>query len=79
MVESLRSSLSSFTLADVPVLNTDYKEDDDGNVEVEFRGKCRVRRSYIEKRDSSIVMDNNESSCLRSESATAQSEEASRG
>jgi hypothetical protein len=79
MVESIRSSLSSFTLADGPILNTDYKEDDDGNVEVEFKGKCRVRRSYIEKRDSSIViMDDNGSSCLRSESAAIKSAEASR-
>jgi C4-type Zn-finger protein len=76
--ESIRSSFSSFTLADGPILKTDYQEDDDGNVEVEFRGKCRVRKSYIEKRDSSIViMDDNGSSCLRSESATVQSAEAS--
>jgi hypothetical protein len=46
---------------------------------VEFKGKCRVRRSYIEKRDSSIViMDDNGSSCLRSESAAIKSAEASR-
>jgi hypothetical protein len=78
VLESIRSSLSSFTLADDPILNTDYKEDDDGNVEVEFRGKCRVRKSYIEKRDSSIViLDDNGSSCLRPESATVQSAEAS--
>jgi hypothetical protein len=78
VLESIRSSLSSFTLADDPILNTDYKEDDDGNVEVEFRGKCRVRKSYIQKRDSSVViMDDNGSSCVRSESGTVKSAEAS--
>lgn len=56
MVESIRSSLSSFALTDDPNLNTDYKEDGDGYVVVEVQAKWRVRKSYLEKRDSLVVV-----------------------
>jgi hypothetical protein len=56
VLESIRSSLSSVTLANDLDLNTDYKEDDDGYVEVEVQAKFLVRRSFIEKRDAPIVI-----------------------
>lgn len=41
-------------LADDLNRNTDHREDDEGNVEVEVQGKWRLRKSYLEKRDSFV-------------------------
>jgi hypothetical protein len=48
-VDTMRSSISSLNLADDVNFKTDYKEADDGYVDVKFKAQWRMRRSYLEK------------------------------
>lgn len=55
VLDSIRSSFSSLNLADDVNFKTDYKEADDGYVDVKVKAKWRMRRSYLEKlRDAPI-------------------------
>jgi hypothetical protein len=54
VVESMRSSLGSLKLTDANV-RTDYKEADDGYVDVEITTKGRMRRSLIERMHPPII------------------------
>jgi hypothetical protein len=64
-VDTMRSSISSLNLADDVNFKTDYKEADDGYVDVKLKAQWRMRRSYLEKlRDAPL-------SGLSSESAAA--------
>jgi hypothetical protein len=49
VLDSIRSSFSSLNLADDVNFKTDYKEADDGFVDVEVEAKWRMRRSALEK------------------------------
>jgi len=54
-VDSMRSSFSSFNLAEDVNFQTDCKEADDGFVDVKVKAKWRMRRSHLEKlRDASL-------------------------
>jgi hypothetical protein len=54
-LDSMRSSISSLNLADEVNFKTDYKEADDGFVDVKVKAKWRMRRSYLDKlRDAPI-------------------------
>lgn len=54
IVESMQSSFSTLNLTDAKC-KTDYREADDGYVEVEITTKGRMRRSYIERMHSPVV------------------------
>jgi hypothetical protein len=47
--DSIRSSFSSLNLADDVNFKTDYKEADDGFVDVKVKAQWRMRRSFFEK------------------------------
>ena len=54
VVESMRSSFSTLKLTDAD-FKTDYKEADDGYVDVEITTKGRMRRSLIERMHTPII------------------------